>query len=146
MDSPAWKEVFLMPQNSSPAFKGNENRTNVKATIEQCHLNLPLLFLFPNINWIYASLLLKILIPKINKLPIKAGTIKLITQMVKAAANIPIAFVLYKLTISMPAFQRIPRSVRKVKDGTTANNRNRMLIVCKHCPRLISTEKALNTK
>src|ERR1700730_14621705 len=132
MASPAWKEVFRMSQNSSPALKGNDSKTNAKATIERCHLNLPLLFLFPNINWIYASLFLKILIPKINKLPIKAGTIKLNTQMVNAAANMPIEFVLYKLTISMPAFQRTPRSVKKVKDGITANNRKRILIVCKH--------------
>ena len=77
--------------------------------------------------------------PKINKLPINAGITRLMIQMARDVARMPVKFVLKRATNSILAFQRIPNSVRRAILGITASTRNTTLTDQKVCHQLIST-------
>ena len=76
---------------------------------------------------------------KINKLPIKAGMIRLISQIAKEVAKIPTVFVLNSSSACILASHLSPSSVRKVKVGTRAITKNTTLTPPPICPRLRNT-------
>ncbi len=76
---------------------------------------------------------------KINKLPIKAGIIRLISQIAKLAAKIPTVFVLNNSSACILASHLSPSSVRKVKVGTKAITRNTTPTPPPICPGLRNT-------
>ena len=84
--------------------------------------------------------------PKINKLPINAGTTKLISQIASDVAKMPVILLLKSATRSILAFNLIPNSVNNAILGTIANIRNTTLIDQKVCHQLTSTLKSWKNK
>ena len=82
----------------------------------------------------------------INKLPIKAGMIRLISQMAKEAAKIPTVLVLNNSSTWILAPHLNPSSVRKVNVGTTAMIRNTTLMPPKTWPNPSDTLKTGKTR
>ena len=83
---------------------------------------------------------------RINKLPIKAGTIRLTSQIAKLAAKIPTVFVLKNSSTRMLAPHRSPNSVRKVKVGTTAITKTTTLTLPHTSPTERLTPNTGNTR
>jgi hypothetical protein len=86
------------------------------------------------------------LILKINKLPIKAGITKFISQIPNDTAKIPDVLVLNNCTNWILADHINPRSVKNVKLGTTAIIKNIMLTPANVCPNVSATPKSENSK
>ena len=79
--------------------------------------------------------------PKINKLPINAGITKLIIQMAKDVAIIPVILPLKRATNAILAFHLIPNSVNNAMLGMMASIRKTTLTDQKVCHQFISTLK-----
>ncbi len=84
--------------------------------------------------------------PKINKLPINAGITRLMIQIARDVASMPVILVLKSATNSILAFHRIPNSVSNAMLGTIANTRKTTLIDQKVCHQFTSTLKSWKTK
>lgn len=82
----------------------------------------------------------------INKLPISAGMTRLISQIVKEAAKIPMVLLLKSSSTWMLAPHLNPNSVRKVNVGTTAMIRNTTLMPPQTWPNPNQTLKTGKTR
>ena len=84
--------------------------------------------------------------PKINKLPINAGITRLIIQMAREVAKMPVTLLLKRATNSILAFHLIPNSVNNAMLGTIAKIRKTTLIDQKVCHQFTSTLKTWKNK
>lgn len=82
----------------------------------------------------------------ISRLPIKAGTIRLISHIANDAANIPIVLELNISSTCMLVSHRSPNSVKKVKVGIIAITRNTTLTPPHSCPTVSNTPNTGNIR
>ena len=80
--------------------------------------------------------------PNINKLPISAGITRLMIQIARDVARMPVTLLLKSATNSILAFHRMPNSVSNAMLGTMASIRKTTLIDQKVCHQFTSTLKS----